>query len=201
MSDIPILLLAAGSSSRMRGRDKLMELIDGQPLVARQARAARAATDGPVLVALPPAPHPRLAALKGLDVTPVPVADAAEGMGVSLSTGIRALPDDARAVMVLLADLPELTTADLQTVLQAVEDQPGHDIWRGATMDGAPGHPIVFAAPMFPELAALGGDEGGRSVVAAAGNAVCTVPLPGQRALADLDTPEAWAAWRAARGD
>ncbi|MAY45584.1 MAG: 4-diphosphocytidyl-2C-methyl-D-erythritol synthase, partial [Rhodobacteraceae bacterium] len=32
MNDIPILLLAAGSSSRMRGRDKLMEEVDGQPL-------------------------------------------------------------------------------------------------------------------------------------------------------------------------
>ena len=29
MSDIPILLLAAGASNRMRGRDKLMEEVGG----------------------------------------------------------------------------------------------------------------------------------------------------------------------------
>ena len=53
MSDIPILLLAAGSSSRMRGRDKLMEEVDGVPLIARAAGIARAATEGAVIVTLP----------------------------------------------------------------------------------------------------------------------------------------------------
>ena len=200
MSDIPILLLAAGASNRMRGRDKLMEEVDGQPLVARMARMARAATDGAVLVTLPPQPHPRHGALKGLDIVPVEVPEAAEGMGSSIRTGIGALPEGARAVMVLLADLPDLRAADLRTVLQAVKDRPDMQVWRGATEDGRAGHPIVFAAALFPDLAALAGDEGGRSVVAAAGDRMCLVPLPGQQALADLDTPEAWAAWRAARG-
>ncbi len=199
MSDVPILLLAAGSSSRMRGRDKLMEDVDGQPLIARAAGIARAATDGAVLVTLPLAPHPRHDALNGMDVTPVPVADAAEGMGASIRTGMAALPDDARAVMILLADLPDLTVEDLRTVLRAVEEQPDKKVWRGATMECQPGHPIVFAAPLFPDLAALRGDEGGRAVVAACGNGLCLVPLPGAHARADLDTPEAWAAWRAAR--
>ena len=201
MSEIPILLLAAGTSSRMRGRDKLMEDVDGQPLIARQARMALAATEGAVLVALPPAPHPRHEALGDLQVTRVPVPDAADGMAVSLRTGIGALPEGTTAVMVLLADLPDLTVQDLKTVLAAVESQPEKTVWRGGTEDGRPGHPIVFAAPWFPDLAALTGDEGGRSVVAAAGNDLALVPLPGQHALADLDTPEAWAAWRAARDD
>ena len=201
MSDLPILLLAAGSSSRMRGRDKLMERIDGVPLVARQAAIARQATRGPVIVALPAPPHPRHAALAGLDVTALTVAEAAEGMGASIRTGVAALPADSPAVMVLLADLPELTADDLRTVLAEVVRTPGNKVWRGTTQDGAPGHPIVFAAPLFPDLAALAGDEGGRSVVAAAGKDVCLVLLPGQRARADLDTPEAWAAWRAERGD
>lgn len=198
MNDIPILLLAAGSSSRMRGRDKLMEEVDGQPLVARAARIALA-TGAQVFVTLPPAPHPRHGALQGLPVHIVPVPDAAEGMGASIRTGIAALPAHSPAVMVLLADLADLTTEDLRTVLNAVEPVDGAKIWRGATDAGQPGHPIVFAAPLFPDLARLGGDEGGRSVVAAAGTAVRKVPLPGQHALADLDTPEAWSAWRAAR--
>lgn len=199
MSDIPILLLAAGSSSRMRGRDKLMEEVDGAPLITRAAGIARAATEGAVLVALPSPPHPRYDALSGMEITPVPVAEAAEGMGASIRTGVAALPPDARAVMILLADLPDLTVEDLKTVLRAIKEQPDKKVWRGATMENQPGHPIVFAAPLFPELAALRGDEGGRAVVAACGNGVCLVPLPGAHARADLDTPEAWAAWRAAR--
>jgi len=33
---IPVLILAAGASSRMRGRDKLMEDVHGQPLLRHQ---------------------------------------------------------------------------------------------------------------------------------------------------------------------
>ncbi len=120
-SDIPILLLAAGQSSRMRGRDKLLEPIDGVPLLRRQAIRALSATEGPVLVLLPPAPHPRYDVLDGLGVTLVPVPDAAEGMNASLRRAIAALPKDAQAAMVLLADLPDLTVDDLKFVMQSVD--------------------------------------------------------------------------------
>ena len=37
---IPIVILAAGASSRMRGRDKLLELVDGVALLRRQVERA-----------------------------------------------------------------------------------------------------------------------------------------------------------------
>ena len=199
MTDLPIILLAAGQSSRMRGRDKLLEEVEGQPLLRRQAAMARRATSGPVLVALPPAPHPRYGALDDLDVTPLPVPDAAEGMNASLRTALAALPGDAGAAMLLLGDLPELKADDLARVAEAVNLASGTLIWRGTTEDGRPGHPIVFAAPLFPAFAALTGDTGGREVVAQAGDRIDLIPLPGNRARLDLDTPEEWEAWRDGR--
>lgn len=195
----PIIVLAAGQSTRMRGRDKLMELVDGQPLIRRQAAMARAATTGPVIVALPPEPHPRYAALDGLDVETLPVPDAAEGINASLRAAFAALPGDAAAAMLLLADLPDLTGSDLRKVLDAVDLTSGNLIWRGTTRRGRPGHPIVFAAPLFGEFARLAGDGGGREVVAEAAGRIVMVALPDDRARRDLDTPEDWAAWRAAR--
>ena len=108
--DIPIILLAAGQSSRMRGRDKLQEIVEGEPLLRRQARIARAATRGAVIVALPPAPHPRYALVADMEVEALPVPDAAEGMNASLRAGFAALPAGTPAAMVLLADLPEPPT-------------------------------------------------------------------------------------------
>ena len=195
--DLPIIILAAGQSSRMRGTDKLLEIVDDKPLIRRQAELALAATSGPVLVALPVAPHPRYKALKGLDVQLVPVADAAEGMGASMRTVFAALPPDAAAAMMLLGDLPDITLNDIRTIQQAIDLQSNTLIWRGATKDGKPGHPIVFASSLFPLIAALTGDTGGKEVVAAARDRIELVPLPGQRARADLDTPEDWAEWRA----
>mgnify|MGYP003659708095 CR=1 FL=1 len=157
----------------MRGRDKLMEDVDGQPLLRRQTRLAQSV--GPVMVALPPAPHPRYSAVTGLDITPLPIPDAAEGMGASLRRAFTDLPPDTAAAMVMLADMPDLEPSDLACLA---------------------GHPIIFAAALFDQLKRLSGDDGGRAVVHGAGARVQMVPLPGQRARLDLDTPEDWAAWR-----
>ncbi|SHE91685.1 CTP:molybdopterin cytidylyltransferase MocA [Ruegeria intermedia] len=197
MSTIPIILLAAGRSSRMGGTDKLMQKIDGQPLLRRTVKIARAVA--PVIVALPPAPHPRHDALAGLDVRQVPVADAKEGMNASLRAALKHVPDTADAAMILLADLPDLTADDLAKVLRSVSENPGCLIWRGSASDGTPGHPVVFASCLFPQLRTLTGDSGAQSVVRAHRDKVHIEPLPGTHATRDLDTPRDWAAWRARR--
>ncbi|WP_164658708.1 NTP transferase domain-containing protein [Tropicibacter sp. Alg240-R139] len=195
MSTIPIILLAAGQSSRMRGTDKLLQHVDGMPLLRRSAQIALGA--GPVIVALPPEPHDRYAVLDGLAVQMVPVPDAAEGMNASLRTAIQHLPDDASAVIVLLADLPDLTTDDIKNISQSVEIERDWKIHRGSTQDGKPGHPVAFDRSLFAELRALSGDEGAQTVVKRHRGTVKLIPLKGNRARLDLDTPEAWADWRA----
>lgn len=198
--DCPIIILAAGASSRMRGRDKLLEDVDGVPLIVRQAQMARRVTNGQVIVTLPPMPHPRYDALAGLDVTALPVADADEGMNASLRAAFAALPEDASYAMVLLCDLPDLTVNDLNLVIQAVDLNTDSLIWRGATHDGKAGHPIVFHADLFGAFATLRGDTGGREIVALAGKRITLVPLAGTHARLDLDTPEDWANWRRDKG-
>ncbi|WP_367647515.1 nucleotidyltransferase family protein [Ruegeria arenilitoris] len=194
MEDIPVILLAAGSSRRMGGVDKLMQIVDGQPLIRRSAETARAV--GPVIVALPPAPHPRHTALSGMDLEVVSVPDADEGMNASLRRAVAQVPVSARAAMILLADLPELTSDDLRAVLRSVTEHPDKLIWRGASSDGVPGHPVIFDRSLFADLAHLTGDGGAQTIVLAHLDQVHLQPLPGQNAILDLDTPQAWAEWR-----
>lgn len=195
---IAILILAAGASRRMQGRDKLLEDIDGAPLLRIQTKKALN-TGCEVFVTLPAAPHPRYAALEDLDVTRVPVPDAAEGMNASLRAGLRAVPRTFGAVMILLADMPEITLNDLKTILQAVDTKSKTRIWRATTQTGAQGHPIVFSKQLLPELIELQGDHGGSAVVKAHADTTMLITLPENHARTDLDTPEAWAAWRARR--
>lgn len=195
---MPILILAAGAASRMRGTDKLMQDVDSKPLLARQIDIAQAVS-GDVRVALPPPPHPRYDIVTQTTARPVPVKDAAEGMGASLRTIFATLGAQDTHAMLLLGDLPDITESDLRKVQDATCTHPDASIWRGATEDGRGGHPIIFASPLFPAFAALRGDDGGRAIIERAGSKVHIVPLPGIRARLDLDTPEDWAAWRAAR--
>lgn len=196
--DAHILILAAGSSSRMRGGDKLLEQVAGEAQLVRIARAALA-TGLPVHVALPPDRPKRAAALAGLAIRPVTVPDPAEGMAASLKAGLSALPPGA-GVMLLLGDLPEITAADLITLRDLWRAEP-QAILRGAAADGTPGHPVCFPPDLRDDLMMLQGDEGARAVLVRHRARLRLVPLPGRHATTDLDTPEDWAAWRAVPRD
>ncbi|MFL4471366.1 NTP transferase domain-containing protein [Tateyamaria armeniaca] len=195
---MPVLILAAGASTRMGGTDKLLLEVDGEALVRRQARIALAVSDD-VRIALPPRPHPRYDVVADLPVRTIEVAQAAEGMNASLRTLFGTLEPGVTRAMLLLGDLPDLTEDDLRAVIDASVAHPDALIWRAATTDGTGGHPMIFAAPLFAAFQDLVGDGGGQSVVARAGDAVHLVRLDDDRARNDLDTPEDWAAWRAAR--
>lgn len=191
MSPLAILLLAAGSSSRMSPRDKLLEQVAGEPLIALMCRRA-ALTGLPCYVTLPDASHPRANWVGSAN--PIYVPNATEGMAASIRTGIAALPNHIEAVMILPTDMPEIESQDLQHMVAQYHGKSG-PILRASASDGTPGHPVVFPRRYFDALLALRGDAGARSVLA--NQPVQLVALPGQRAITDLDTPEAWANWRA----
>ena len=192
---IPILILAAGRSSRMRGGDKLTEMVEGVALLRWQVMVASKVSDT-VIVTLPPGPHPRYALLDGLDVKRVPLPDGPQEMSDSLRTGVAALPHGCTAVLVHLADMPEITADDLRSLIAARETHPNARIWRATTARDVPGHPIIFDATLFPLFAKLSGDRGARSIIDAARANVRHVNLPDDHAVTDLDTPEDWARWR-----
>jgi CTP:molybdopterin cytidylyltransferase MocA len=191
---IEILILAAGASSRMRGTDKLLESVLGRPLIAHVASRALA-TGCPVSVTLDASRPLRSAALAGLPVRQIVVPDPGRGMTASLQAGLAALPATA-AVMVLLGDMPDLTTPDLETLLELAKAHPDL-ILRACATGGLPGHPVLFPPWVRPEIDALQGDPGPREVLRRHKDRLRMIPLPGLRAITDLDTPEDWAAWRA----
>lgn len=185
-------VLAAGASSRMRGRDKLLEEVGGVPLLARQIGIAMAACDT-VFVALAPGPGRRRDIVLASGASPV---DVAENTGIGASIAAVAGAADragASALMIVLADMPELEAGDLGALLAAAAAAPSAVVRAGAA-DGRPGHPVVFPRRCFDALRRLSGDTGARAVIAA--GPVRIVPLAGTRALTDLDTPEDWHAWR-----
>lgn len=188
-----LVLLAAGAARRMAGADKLIEPVDGIPLLRRQASAALAAGLGPVAVTLPLDRPLREAALEGLAVERLYVPDAAEGMAASLRRA--AIWAEGEPLMVIPADMPDLEAADFRAL---AADFDGATPLRACGEDGTPGHPVVFPGAVMGEFAGLSGDEGARAVLRRHPPAL--LELAGRRALTDLDSPEDWAAWRAERG-
>ncbi len=196
---VEVLLLAAGSSRRMRGRDKLLEIVDGEPLLSRTARAALQARVERVHVVMQPENAERDAALEGLDVNRIVSPEWQEGMAASIRAGMAGLSQDCNAVVIALADMPEVSAAHIDRLTAAYDAGEGREICRAVTVDGTPGLPVLFGRRFFETLAGLQGDRGARDVVKDASEFLVDVPTEGQGAVIDLDTPEAWDRWRADR--
>lgn len=188
-----IVLLAAGASTRMRGADKLLEPVDNQPLLRLMAQ--RCVKAGPTRIVIGRDQTDRRAALQGIDADVVE-ATGDDGMAASIRAGIQGVR--AQSVMIVLADMPEVTASDLHLLL-GLHAQGLSPIIQAASADGTPGQPVVFASRYLKQLAKLQGDEGAKPVLKSNARDVVRFPLSGQRATLDLDTPEDWAAWRAGR--
>lgn len=196
MDKCAVLLPAAGASSRMRGRDKLLEDVHGAPCLRVMAERALA-SGADVIVTLPSLSHARADALDGLDVTLIAVPDPAEGMAASLRAGAKAAKDMA-ALMILPPDMPSILASDIRVMWRAFNALPCPAILRATTERGEPGHPVVFDAAFLPAFAHLTGDTGAAAILQANMAALGELALQGARARADLDQPEDWEAWRAA---
>jgi molybdenum cofactor cytidylyltransferase len=144
-------------------------------------------------VALAPDRPERAALLRDLPVRTVTVEDAAEGMGASLRAAVQDAPEGV-PLIVALADMPDIAAADHEALLTAFEDQGGDTVVRAAAEDGRPGQPVFFPGRLRARLMSLTGDTGGREILK--DEHVVLVPLPGLRALVDLDTPDDFAQWR-----
>lgn len=188
---IVALVLAAGQGRRF-GTDKRRAGLEGSTLLARSVERALEAF-GEVRVILRVGERAEDFGLPaGCRVIHSP--DAALGMGHSLAAGAASLCDsDARAVAVLLGDMPWIAPS----TLRQLADAASASTILFPLYDGQRGHPVLFGRDFWPRLADLRGDEGARAVVAAHRERCVSLQVDDAGVLRDVDTPEALLRWAA----
>lgn len=188
---IAALVLAAGRSSRMGPSNKLVADLDGQPLVRHVVRAALDSACVSTTVVVGHMADRVTAALDGLDVSIVDNPDFADGLSTSLQAGLKALPDDIDAAIVLLGDMPRI---DAQTVdrLIGAYDPIQSALIVVPTHAGKRGNPVLWSRRYFNELMRLRGDVGARQLFDEFSEAVVELEL-GPAVAFDIDTPDALA--------
>lgn len=112
-----------------------------------------------------------------------------DGVSRTIRLGLTHLQEECDAVLFLVADQPFLRH---ETLLRLLAQGDGTHII--VPVCGAQrGNPCLFPRRYYPELLALSGDRGGRSVIRAHEDDVLCVEVDG-RELLDVDTPEILAA-------
>ncbi|HEY66864.1 MAG TPA: HAD-IIA family hydrolase [Thermoflexia bacterium] len=186
MKQIAAVILAAGASTRF-GQPKQLLDWGGVPLLAHIADVALAAGFAPVIVVLGCQAEAARAALGTRPVQTVMNWRWKEGLSTSVQVGLAVLPPETEATIFLQCDQP-LITPDLLRQIVARFEESGAPIVH-PTYAGRRSTPVLFARHLFPELAAVSGDEGGRAIIARHADEVTTVEVTDPDRLADIDTP------------
>ncbi len=185
---IAAIVLAAGFARRM-GRQKLLLAYRGTPIVRHSIEAVARHVEDVVVVTGQDEAAVR-EALSGLEVRFARNPRPHDGQGSSIAVGVAALKPWTTAALIALGDQPHVPALVVPALL-ATFKRGGKTIV-APVYRGTQGTPVLFGSEVFAELAALTGDSGARSVVAARPERVALVPfdLPMP---ADVDTPEDFA--------
>ena len=180
------IVLAAGFGTRFGGTKQLAEH-HGKPLAHHAVDALASAGVGELVVVTG---HDSDAVERALRLPPqgrfVRNPDHASGQSSSLAAGLHALADDTEGAVVLLADQPGVTDAEVRALIDAFERSRSRVV-RIAYADG-PG-PALLSREVHAEAGHLHGDIGARALIASHPDWVEEVPVP-FRAPPDVDRPE-----------
>ena len=183
-------VLAAGSSTRMGGPNKLLEHVDDVPMVLTVVRAALASrADGVVVVTGEDRERVEVC-LTGLPVRLLWNPVHAQGLSTSLGAGVSVLPSEARAVAVCLGDMPLVRPGHINTLIRAFLTDSAGSIFV-PTWQGQRGNPVLWTVDLLPEIGTLTGDVGAKVLMSRHLTKVREVPVDEPGVLTDVDTPEA----------
>jgi molybdenum cofactor cytidylyltransferase len=194
---VAAIVLAAGRSTRMAGRNKLLADIDGAPLVRRVVESVRRSAVAETVVVTGHEHDKVEAALAGLDLRIVHNPDYAAGLSTSLKAGIAALGRDCAGAVICLGDMPEVSPAVIDKLLAAFAAGRGTGRDIAVPVSGTrPGNPVLLGRRHFPALRKIAGDVGARGIVQAKAGAVVEVEVADAGIFLDLDSPAALASYR-----
>jgi molybdenum cofactor cytidylyltransferase len=156
-SRISAILLAAGTSRRMGGRDKLLLGYEGTSLLRR---AVGLLDNLPVYERILVTTQERFEHINSQSICTIINPRPEDGQSVSLRLGLNAASGDW--YLFLAADQPLLTQACLQPMFELAETNADKIIF--PSISGVPCTPTLFPARFREDLLSLTGDTGGRVV-------------------------------------
>jgi molybdenum cofactor cytidylyltransferase len=190
MADIPIILLAAGGSSRL-GQPKQLLPWGEQTIIEHQIKMLMQSGES-VIVVLGAYADRILPVVEKYPVTVVVNNEWKTGMAGSIGCGIKAmerLESTVEAVLITLVDQPLIPFSHFEEMLNAFEEGM-QQIIASTSAEGWLGVPALFDKCYFSELQNLQGEKGAKTLIQQYPNKIKALVC--NEIINDIDTLESY---------
>ena len=186
---IASVVLAAGLSSRMENKNKLLENLNGIPVLHHVLNAIEDSDIVETIVVLGHESEKVKSTLKGYELKSVYNALYKSGIGSSIKAGVESVSGTVDGIVIILGDMPGLTPEILDTLIGNFDPEKGMEICIPVYKNQA-GNPVLWSKRFFPELCKLKGDTGGKQLLNEFTEFIVQCPVHLDTILQDIDTQE-----------
>ncbi|ODG98773.1 4-diphosphocytidyl-2C-methyl-D-erythritol synthase [Nostoc sp. KVJ20] len=188
MSDVGIIILAAGASTRM-GTPKQLLRYGEQSLIGHIVQVAIASVCHPIIVVLGAYSELIKPEINSEQVYVMENPLFGEGISSSIRVGIEALnliKKEAKAVVLMVCDQPFISPQLINQLVEVHETTLKPIV--ASQYANTLGVPALFNRTLFAKLTRLSGTDGARQIIKKSLGEVLAIPFP--EGVFDLDTPD-----------
>lgn len=131
-----------------RDRNKLMAELDGEPLFMKAVHAAVKSKASPVFVITGYRHEELEEALEDLDVNIIYNPDYISGVKTSIRLGVKSVPGFCRGVLLIPADMPNITDSYLNKMIKALSAEEKPQVLF-STVKGIKKNPVLWSRELY----------------------------------------------------
>jgi len=185
------IILAAGESSRMGTANKLLQEIDGVPMIRKVTEEMLATSLSSVSLILGHDAEIVANTVKDLPVKFIFNPEYRQGQSQSIRYAVESLNKDITDVLISLGDMPLVNAKLINQLIDNHFELPNSNSYITLPeYKSKRGNPVIWGKAFFEELKALSGDEGGRALFEAHPTAINPYLVCEDSILKDVDTEE-----------
>lgn len=181
------VILAAGLSKRMEGKNKLMLELDQKKIVEHVIIAAKNSNLDELVLVYRDEAVKVLAEKYGIKA--LYNKNSEKGMATSLVEGVKGLSQDSKACLFMLGDMPFVSSDTINKIISAEELNISEKIVV-PFYDGKRGNPVMIGRKYYEDILKNTGDLGAREIIKQNPEEVLRVDIEGIVQNLDIDTPQ-----------
>lgn len=186
---LSLIVLAAGKSTRMRGRNKLLVKVEKQSIIRRVVEAGLKSRVDEVIVVLGWEADKIRKALDDLPCRFVLNRDYEKGQSSSVKAGLKEVGETTQAILILPGDVAMIDARSTNLIIDEYARRKSPIII--AAHEGRPGHPILLDKELFKEVELIDEQSFGlKAVIKKHEREMRLIEVGSPNVLQDVDTPE-----------